>query len=84
MCDGRSRYPLLIGVVPCVFIATFAGYGAGSVATAQLLLGPLKFTQEEMVIPQIVTMLAGIPANTLGAVRLCCCCCHPAAIPPRQ
>ena len=62
------RYPLLIGVVPCILLFTFAGWGVGTIITNQLYLGPLQFTQEEIIIPQLVTMLVGIPANILGAI----------------
>eukprot|EP01043_Picozoa_sp_COSAG02_P038561 COSAG02_NODE_2983_length_7620_cov_73.890271_4_plen_139_part_00 len=62
-------YLLSVGVVPCVFISSFALAGLASVISTQLYLGPLKFTQAEMIIPNVVSLLAAIPANIVGAVR---------------
>ena len=111
------KYPLLIGICPCIAMDSFAFRGMGSVAgnllwsaSAQppalsclpllaplatwigcccalklsqrwllwtrLLthccavghrMGPLKFKQEENLIPHLIGMLCGIPANIIGA-----------------
>ena len=62
------KYPLLIGLSVCIAIDSFAFRGMGSVAGNQLWMGPLKFKQEEWLIPHLISLLCGIPANLIGAV----------------
>ena len=62
------KYPLLIGLCACIAIDSFAFRGMGSVAGNQLWMGPLKFKQEEWLIPHLIGMICGIPANLLGAI----------------
>ena len=62
------RYPLLIGISVCIMLWSFSGNGMGSVAGNQLWMGPLNFRQEESLIPGLVGMLCGIPANIVGAI----------------
>ena len=62
------KYPLILGCGPAVMIGSFAERGMGSVAGNLLWMGPLKFKQEEMLIPHLLGMICGIPANTLGAI----------------
>ena len=52
----------------CIAIDSFAFRGMGSVAGNQLWMGPLKFKQEEWLIPHLISLLCGIPANLIGAV----------------
>lgn len=52
-----------------MFVSAFASSGLGSVITTQLYLTTLKFTQSEMILPNVVGLVAAIPANILGAVR---------------
>lgn len=49
-------------------IGSFAGAGMGSVAGNQLWMGPLKFKQEQTLIPHLLSMICGIPANMIGAI----------------
>ena len=62
------NYPLLTGICPCIMLWSFSGNGMGSVAGNQLWMGPLAFRQEESLIPGLVGMICGIPANILGAI----------------
>jgi len=62
------NYPLLTGICPCIMLWSFSGNGMGSVAGNQLWMGPLSFRQEESLIPGLVGMICGIPANILGAI----------------
>ena len=50
--------------------SSFAGTGMGAVAGNQLWMGPLKFKQEEALIPGLIGMIAGIPANIMGAILI--------------
>ena len=62
------KYPLLMGILPCIFIGSFAGAGMGAVAVNQLWVGVLKFTQPEGLVPQLIGLICGIPANIIGAI----------------
>ena len=62
------KYKLLIGIVPCIVISSFAGTGMGSVVGNQLWMGPLKFKLKEGLIPGLLGMIVGIPANIIGAI----------------
>jgi hypothetical protein len=61
------KYPLLVGIVPSIAINSFASRGMMTVAGQQLWMGPLKFKQEQMLIPHLVRMGVGIPANLVAA-----------------
>ena len=60
------KYPLLMGILPCIFIGSFAGAGMGAVAVNQLWVGVLKFTQPEGLIPQLIGLICGIPVRPLA------------------
>ena len=60
------RYPLLMGILPCIFIGSFAGAGMGAVAVNQLWVGVLKFTQPEGLVPQLIGLICGIPVRPLA------------------
>jgi hypothetical protein len=62
------KYPLLIGICVCICLWNFSGRGMGSVAWNQLWMGPLKMRQEESLIPGLVGMLCGIPANIIATI----------------
>jgi len=62
------KYPLLVGILPSIAVNSFAGSGMGSVKNNQLWMGPLKFKQEQTLIPHLVRMCIDIPANSLAAV----------------
>ena len=62
------KYPLLIGISICIMLWSFSGRGMGSVSWNQLWSGPLKFRQEEGLIPWIIGMLCGIPANIIATI----------------
>ena len=71
------KYPLLMGILPCIFIGSFAGAGMGAVAVNQLWVGVLKFTQPEGLVPQLIGLICGIPVRPLAAI-----CRHlPAVLP---
>ena len=60
------KYPLLMGILPCIFIGSFAGAGMGAVAVNQLWVGVLKFTQPEGLVPQLIGLICGIPVRPLA------------------
>ena len=51
------KYPLLIGILPCIIVSVFAGSGMASLQPVQLLMGPLRFRQNELLIPSLVGMI---------------------------
>ena len=59
--------PFMIGVCLMVFTVTF-GLGAFGIAYNQLLLGPLQYTQEAALIPDVIDMCMGILGNAISAV----------------
>ena len=76
------KYPLLMGILPCIFIGSFAGAGMGAVAVNQLWVGVLKFTQPEGLVPQLIGLICGIPVRPLARACAAGRCrlpirCHP-------
>lgn len=51
------KYPLLIGILPCIVVSVFAGSGMASLQPVQMLMGPLRFRQNELLIPSLVGMI---------------------------